>query len=72
MLPNYRCVLARSLIYEPDQIERNFILVIDGYHVIYDKKMFDPEYMSKLYELEYWPAKSDYPWLKGPPGFETE
>ncbi len=42
MLPNYRCALARSLIYEPDQIERNFILVIDDYHVIYDKKNVRP------------------------------
>ena len=35
------------------------------------KEMFDPEYMGKLYELGYWSAKSGYPWLKGPPGFET-
>ena len=34
-------VLARSLINELDQIEKNFILVLDDYHVIHDKAVQD-------------------------------
>lgn len=66
-------VLARSLINELDQIEKNSILVLYDYHVIHDKKeLFDPEYVGKLYKLGYWLVKSGYPWHKGPPGFETQ
>jgi predicted patatin/cPLA2 family phospholipase len=34
------------------------------------KEAFDPEYMSKLFDLGYRMAKSGYPWQKAPPGFE--
>lgn len=39
-LPSLR-VLALSLINELDQIEKNFILVLDDYHVIHDKAVQD-------------------------------
>ncbi len=34
------------------------------------KEAFDPEYMSKLFELGYRMGKNGYPWEKSPPGFE--
>lgn len=34
------------------------------------KEAFDPEYMSKLFDLGYEMAKNGYPWKKAPPGFE--
>jgi predicted acylesterase/phospholipase RssA len=34
------------------------------------KEAFDPEYMSKLFDLGYRMAKNGYPWEKAPPGFE--
>lgn len=47
------------------------------YHLAYipsdflekSKEQFDPEYMSKLFNLGYQMAKSGYPWKKAPPGF---
>ena len=33
------------------------------------KEAFDPEYMSKLFDLGYRMAKNGYPWEKAPPGF---
>ena len=33
------------------------------------KEVFDPEYMSKLFDLGYRMAKNGYPWEKAPPGF---
>jgi predicted patatin/cPLA2 family phospholipase len=35
------------------------------------KEEFDPEYMSKLFDLGYQMAKNGYPWEKVPPGFES-
>jgi len=34
------------------------------------KETFDPEYMSKLFDLGYRMAMDGYPWTKAPPGFE--
>jgi len=34
------------------------------------KEAFDPEYMSKLFELGYQMAINGYPWEKAPPGFD--
>ena len=34
------------------------------------KELFDPEYMSKLFDLGYQIAQKGYPWKKEPPGFE--
>jgi hypothetical protein len=34
------------------------------------KEAFDPEYMSKLFDLGYQMAQNGYPWEKAPPGFE--
>jgi predicted patatin/cPLA2 family phospholipase len=34
------------------------------------KEVFDPEYMSKLFDLGYQMAKNGYPWEKIPPGLE--
>ncbi|MCJ7542796.1 MAG: patatin-like phospholipase family protein [Desulfobacterales bacterium] len=34
------------------------------------KEEFDPEYMSKLFDLGYQMAQNGYPWKKAPPGFE--
>ena len=34
------------------------------------KEAFDPDYMSKLFDLGYEMAKNGYPWKKLPPGFE--
>jgi predicted patatin/cPLA2 family phospholipase len=34
------------------------------------KELFDPEYMSKLFDLGYRMAQNGYPWEKVPPGFE--
>jgi predicted patatin/cPLA2 family phospholipase len=34
------------------------------------KEAFDPEYMSKLFDLGYRMAKNGCPWEKAPPGFE--
>jgi hypothetical protein len=34
------------------------------------KEAFDPDYMSKLFDLGYRMAKNGYPWEKVPPGFE--
>ncbi len=34
------------------------------------KELFDPEYMSQLFDLGYRMAEGGYPWKKGPPGIE--
>ena len=34
------------------------------------KELFDPEYMSQLFDLGYRMAEGGYPWRKGPPGIE--
>jgi hypothetical protein len=34
------------------------------------KELFDPEYMSKLFDLGYQMGQKGYPWKKEPPGFE--
>jgi hypothetical protein len=34
------------------------------------KELFDPEYMSKLFDLGYRMALDGYPWQKGPPDIE--
>ncbi len=34
------------------------------------KEEFDPEYMSKLFDLGFRMGKNGYPWEKAPPGFE--
>jgi len=34
------------------------------------EEAFDPEYMSKLFDLGYRMAQNGYPWEKAPPGFE--
>jgi predicted patatin/cPLA2 family phospholipase len=54
-----------------DGLDYNLAYIPD-YFELKPKELFDTEYMSKLYELGYWLAKSGYPWHKGPPGFETQ
>lgn len=34
------------------------------------QELFDPAYMTELFELGYQTAKNGYPWRKAPPGFE--
>jgi len=54
-----------------DDLDYN-LAYIPNQFTLTPKELFDPEYMSKLYELGYWLAKPGYPWHKGPPGFETQ
>lgn len=54
---------------ERDGIDYNLAFIPNEFDVK-SKEPFDLEYMRKLFDLAYRMAKTGYPWLKAPPGFE--
>ena len=51
-----------------DDLDYNLAYIHPDFHEK-PKEEFDPEYMSKLFDLGYQMAKDGYPWEKAPPGF---
>jgi len=61
----YRIYLAA----QRDGIEYNLAFIPEDFKME-SKEEFDPEYMSRLFDLGYRMAQSGYPWEKTPMGFE--
>jgi len=61
----YRIYLAA----QRDGIEYNLASIPEDFKME-SKEQFDPEYMSRLFDLGYQMAKSGYPWKKAPISFE--
>jgi len=61
----YRIYLAA----QRDGIEYNLAFIPEDFKME-SKEEFDPEYMSRLFDLGYRMAQSGYPWEKAPKGFE--
>jgi hypothetical protein len=51
-----------------DDLDYNLAYIPYNFHEK-PQEEFDPEYMSKLFDLGYKMAKDGYPWEKAPPGF---
>ena len=52
-----------------DGIDYNLAYIPEDF-TIKSKELFDPEYMSRLFDLGYRMALDGYSWQKGPPGIE--
>jgi hypothetical protein len=52
-----------------DGIDYNLAYIPEDF-TMKSKELFDPEYMSELFDLGYRMAETGYPWQKGPPGIE--
>jgi predicted patatin/cPLA2 family phospholipase len=52
-----------------DGIDYNLAYIPEDF-TMKSKELFDPEYMSRLFDLGYRMAQDGYPWQKGPPGVE--
>jgi hypothetical protein len=61
----YRIYLAA----QRDGIEYNLAFIPEDFQME-SKEQFDPEYMSRLFDLGYRMAQGGYPWKKAPMGFE--
>ena len=61
----YRIYLAAKR----DGIEYNLAFIPEDFKME-SKEEFDPEYMSRLFDLGYRMAQGGYPWKKAPMGFE--
>jgi len=61
----YRMYLAA----QRDGIEYNLAFIPEDFQME-AKEQFDPEYMSRLFDLGYRMAQGGYPWKKAPMGFE--
>jgi hypothetical protein len=53
-----------------DGIDYNLAYIPDNF-TMKSKELFDPKYMSELFDLGYRMALDGYPWQKGPPGIES-
>jgi hypothetical protein len=53
-----------------DGIDYNLAYIPEDF-TMKSKELFDPEYMSQLFDLGYRMALDGYPWQKGPPGVES-
>jgi hypothetical protein len=53
-----------------DGIDFNLAYIPATFHEV-SKEPFDPEYMTKLFQVGFDLAKKGYPWDKTPPGYET-
>ncbi len=54
-----------------DGIDYNLAYIPENF-TMKSKELFDPEYMSQLFDLGYRMGESGYPWQKGPIGFELD